>query len=117
MQEDNSGDRDNIIVDEILLFLQEKRTALATIRIGLATIMVQISILSFLIATSRFYEWMEVVHLLVPFILLNLVVLGIAGYFLVGSLLQLHRLERQIVAYKKRHYRIAACMDASAPKR
>jgi uncharacterized membrane protein YciS (DUF1049 family) len=111
MEKNFSEDRDNLIADEILLFLQEKRTILITIRIALGTIMVQISLLSFLIATSRFYQWIEVMHLLVPFVVMNLIVLGIAGYFLVGSLIQLHRLERQIVRYKKRHSRIAECMD------
>ena len=111
MAKNNSEDQDNLIADEILLFLQEKRTILITIRIALGTIMVQISLLSFLIATSRFYQWIEVMHLLVPFVVLNLIVLGIAGYFLVGSLIQWHRLERQIVRYKKSHSRIARCMD------
>jgi uncharacterized membrane protein YciS (DUF1049 family) len=111
MEKNFSEDQDNLIADEILLFLQEKRTILITIRIALGTIMVQISLLSFLIATSRFYQWIEVMHLLVPFVVMNLIVLGIAGYFLVGSLIQLHRLERQIVRYKKRHSRIAECMD------
>ena len=111
MEKNFSEDQDNLIADEILLFLQEKRTILITIRIALGTIMVQVSLLSFLIATSQFYQWIEVMHLLVPFVVLNVIVLGIAGYFLIGSLIQLHRLERQIVRYKKRHSRIAECMD------
>ena len=106
-----SEDQDKLIVDEILLFLQEKRTILMTTRIAIGTIMVQVSILSFLIATSRYYHLIEVMHLLVPFIVLNAVVLGVAGYFLVGSLVQLHRMERQVERYKRRHSRIAACMD------
>ena len=111
METTYSDDQDSLIVDEVLLFLQEKRTVLITIRIAIGTIMVQVSILSFLIATSRFYQWIEVMHLLVPFVVLNIIVLCIAGYFLFGSLIHLHRLERQIVRYKKRHSRIAQCMD------
>jgi Na+-translocating ferredoxin:NAD+ oxidoreductase RnfE subunit len=107
-------DQDKLIVDEILLFFQEKRTILMTIRMAIGTIMVQVSILSFLIVTSRFYQLVEVMHLVVPFIVLNAIVLGVAGYFLVGSLIQLHRLERQIVRYKRGHSRIAACMDKGA---
>ena len=72
-------DVDNIIVEEILVLLQEKRTALRMVRIGIAAIIAQITILGFLIATSKYYERMEVMHLWIPFALLNLVVLGIAG--------------------------------------
>jgi hypothetical protein len=104
-------DVDNLIVEEILVLLQEKRTALRMVRIGIAAIIAQITILGFLIATSKYYEWMEVMHLWIPFVLLNLVVLGIAGYFIFGSLIHIHRLDRQVHRYKKSHSVIANFMD------
>ena len=108
---DKNVDIDNIIVEEILLLLQEKRTALRMVRIGISAIIAQITILSFLIATSKYYEWMEVMHLWIPFALLNLVVLGIAGYFIFGSLIHIHRLDRQIHRYKKSHGVISGLLD------
>jgi uncharacterized membrane protein YidH (DUF202 family) len=111
MKDEYNEEQDNPVVDEILVLLQEKRTILAMIRIGIAIIMAQISILGFLIVTSKFYEWMEVLHLLIPFALLNLVVLGIAGYLIFGSLIQIHQLDRQILAYKKSHGGISHFMD------
>ena len=104
-------DVDNLIVEEILVLLQEKRTALRMVRIGIAAIIAQITILGFLIATSKYYEWMEVMHLWIPFVLLNLVVLGIAGYFIFGSLIYIRRLDRQVHRYKKSHSVIANFMD------
>ncbi len=96
-------EQNNLATDELLAFLQEKRTALAMIRIGIATVLAQIAILGFLIATSSYYVWMEVLHLLIPFTLLNVFLLAIALYFIFKSLMQIHRLDRQILRYKKRH--------------
>ena len=97
MRDKYSIDKENLILDELLTFHQEKRTALAMIRIGIATLLAQISILSFLIATSKYYQWMEVVHLVIPFVLLNLIVFAIAGYLIFRSILKIHQLDRWII--------------------
>jgi hypothetical protein len=94
--------QDNLMTDEILVFLQEKRTALAAIRIGISTVMAQISILGVLIITSKYYDRMEVLHLLIPFTVLNIAVFGIAGYFIVRSIIQMHILDREIRKCRKR---------------
>jgi uncharacterized membrane-anchored protein len=51
MNKKYSEDEDALIVGEIQSFLQEKRTALKTIRIGTAVIVAVISLIGFLIAT------------------------------------------------------------------
>ena len=104
-------EQNKLITDELLVFLQEKRTALAMIRIGIATVLVQLGILSFLIATSKYYVWMEVLHLLIPFIVLNLLLLAVAIYFIFKSFIQIHRLDRQILRYKKSHSVLADFTD------
>ena len=101
---------DNLIVDEILVLLHEKRTSLRMVRIGISAVIAQIAILGFLIATSKHYERIQIMHLWIPFALLNLVVLGVAGYFIFGSLIQIRRLDRQILRYKTRHGKIAEIM-------
>ena len=111
MEKKYNVDEENLMVEEILVFLQEKRTSLRMIRIGISAVIAQISILGFLIATSKYYEWMQVMHLWIPFALLNLFVLGIAGYFIIGSLIQICRLDRQILRYKKSRGGIANFID------
>jgi uncharacterized membrane protein len=111
MERKPNEDEGNLIVEEILYFLQEKRTALRMIRIGISAIIAQISILGFLIATSKYYEWMEVMHLWIPFALLNLIVLGIAVYFIFGSLVRIHQLDRQILRYHEKYGSIAGAGD------
>ena len=69
---------DNVIFGEIQVLLAEKRTALAGLRTGIAVFALPLSVLSALIATSRYYSMEKVMPLLLPLLLLNLglVVLG-----------------------------------------
>src|SRR5438034_11713465 len=69
---------DNVIVGEIQVLLAEKRTALSSLRTGIAVFALPFSVLSVLIATSRYYSFARVMPLLVPLLVLNfgLVVLG-----------------------------------------
>jgi hypothetical protein len=54
------------------VLLAEKRTALASLRIGIAVFALPLSVLSALIATSRYYSIEKVMPLLAPLTLLNL---------------------------------------------
>jgi hypothetical protein len=47
---------DNVIFGEIQVLLAEKRTALASLRTGIAVFALPLSVLSALIATSRYYS-------------------------------------------------------------
>jgi hypothetical protein len=69
---------DNLIFGEIQVLLAEKRTALASMRTGIAVFALPLSVLRVLIATSRYYNFGKVMPLLAPLLLLNLglVVLG-----------------------------------------
>jgi hypothetical protein len=51
---------DNVIFGEIQVLLAEKRTALASLRTGIAVFALPLSVLSALIATSRYYSMEKV---------------------------------------------------------
>jgi len=55
-----------IVINEVQLILAEKRTSLAAMRTGIAVFALPLSVLSVLIATSKFYDVLNVMHLLVP---------------------------------------------------
>src|SRR6201984_3817150 len=78
METDGLPTPDNVIFGEIQVLLAEKRTALASLRTGIAVFALPLSVLSALIATSRYYSIEKVMPLLLPLMLLNLglVVLG-----------------------------------------
>jgi len=78
METDAPPTPNNVIFDEIQVLLAEKRTTLASLRTGIAVFALPLSVLSALIATSRYYSIERVMPLLAPLMLLNLglVVLG-----------------------------------------
>ena len=78
MEKDESSQLDSLILGEIQVLLSEKRTALSIMRTGIAVFALPLSVLSVLIATSRYYSIGKVMPLLMPLLLLNLglVVLG-----------------------------------------
>ena len=78
METDGPPTPNNVIFGEIQVLLAEKRTALASLRTGIAVFALPLSVLSALIATPRYYSIARVMPLLAPLMLLNLgsVVLG-----------------------------------------
>lgn len=99
------------LIGELQLILAEKRTALAVLRTGIAIFVLPLSVLSFLIATSKYYDLAGVVHLfsLVLAICLGLSVLG--GYLVTLSMRRMSRYDRLINRIKAQHSRIAEFID------
>jgi hypothetical protein len=106
----HADDIEETVIEEILAFLQEKRTALEAIRIGIAIIVAQTSMIGLLIVASKYYVLLEVMHLLVPFVFLNVLLFGIAVYFIIRSLVQIHHLDRLILKHRKTGSRIGRLM-------
>lgn len=98
---------DNAVFNEVQLLLAEKRTALSTMRAGIAVFAFPLSVLSVLIATSKSYRVDEVMHWLIPLLVLNLglVVLGI--YLVTLAVVRIHRYDKLIAELKAKHRRLA----------
>jgi uncharacterized membrane protein YidH (DUF202 family) len=94
---------DAIAINEAQLVLAEKRTALAILRVGIAVIALPMTIVSFLIATSKHYEAFHVLHFLVPLVALNIVLLAFGTVLVVRAILQMRRCDRLIHELKKTH--------------
>jgi len=63
METDGLPKLDNVIFGEIQVLLAEKRTPLPSLRTGIAVFALPLSVLSALIATSRFYSMEKVMPL------------------------------------------------------
>src|SRR6516225_5022082 len=92
METDGLPTPDNVIFGEIQVLLAEKRTALASLRTGIAVFALPLSVLSALIATSRYYTMDKVMPLLLPN--LGLVVLG--TWLVFRSIQRIHHFEHRI---------------------
>ncbi len=92
-------------VDEIQILLSEKRTSLSVMRTGIAVFALPLSVLSVLIATSRFYTLSHVLHLLIPLMIL-LVLLILLGIYLVTHAFRRIRSYDQFIRKLKEKYGI-----------
>src|SRR6184192_4875465 len=87
---------DNVIFGEIQVLLAEKRTALASLRTGIAVFALPLSVLSVLIATSHYYNMGTVMPLLVPLLLLNLGLVVLGSCVIFRSNHRIHHFEHLI---------------------
>ena len=96
METDGLPTRDSVIFGEIQVILAEKRTALASLRTGIAVFALPFSVLSVLIATSRYYSFDKVMPLLMPLLLLNLGLVVLGSWLIYRSIRRIHHYEHRI---------------------
>ncbi len=86
----------DFLIDQIQLILSEKRTSLSVFRTGIAVLSLPLSVLTILIATSRFYNIFQILSLFIPLLALcvGLVVLGI--YLILKSTRNIKRYDTMI---------------------
>jgi drug/metabolite transporter (DMT)-like permease len=102
---------DATILNEVQVLLSEKRTALSTMRTGIAVFAFPLSVLSILIATSRMYQLQEVMQWLVPLLLLNLGLTGLGVYLIARAFRRIHHYDRLIDGFKRKHSKLAELLD------
>jgi len=102
MKKNYRDDEDALIVEEIQSFLQEKRTALKAIRMGIAVILVQISAVGFLVTAFRHHAIIQAMRWVDILVVLAVILLGTAIYLFVYPLIRIHRLNHKILEFKQR---------------
>jgi uncharacterized membrane protein YidH (DUF202 family) len=102
---------DNVIVGEIQVLLAEKRTALAALRTGIAVFALPLSVLSALIATSRYYSIEKVIPLLLPLMVLNLGLVVLGCWLVFRSIRRIHHFERRIKELSEKYRSIAQFIE------
>jgi len=108
---DSYGEPSNFILGEIQVLLSEKRTALATLRTGIAIFALPLSVLSVLIATSHYYSFEKVLPLLLPLLLLNLGLVVLGSWLIYRAIRHLRRYDHRIRELTKKYRSIADFMD------
>jgi hypothetical protein len=102
---------DNVIFGEIQVLLAEKRTALSSLRTGIAVFALPLSVLSVLIATSRYYNVAAVMPFLVPLLLLNLGLVVLGSWLIYHSIHRIHHYDRLIRSLTQKYRSIAEFID------
>ena len=111
METNESLQLDTLILGEIQVLLSEKRTALSSMRTGIAVFALPLSVLSVLIATSHYYSVGKVMPLLVPLLLLNVGLVALGSWLIFHSIQRLHRYDRRIRELTQKYREIAEFID------
>jgi uncharacterized membrane protein YidH (DUF202 family) len=111
MNADEPPPLDNAILGEIQVLLAEKRTALASLRTGIAVFALPLSVLSVLIATSRYYNVASVLPFLVPLLLLNLGLVVLGSWLIYHAIRRIHHYDLLIRNLRQKYRSIAEFVD------
>lgn len=109
--DDKGSDHEGLVVSEVQLLLAEKRTSLAALRTGITVFVLPLSVLSVLVATSKYYDFFRVLHLIVPLFLLNTALVVLACYLIIRSLMRMRHQDKLIMEIKRKHPIIAPFID------
>ncbi len=102
---------DSAILGEIQVLLAEKRTALSSLRTGIAVFALPLSVLSVLIATSRYYDIVAVLPFLVPLLLLNLGLVVLGSWLIHHAIHRIHHYDQLIRNLRQKYRSIAEFVD------
>lgn len=102
---------DAIIINEVQLLLAEKRTSLAAMRTGITVFVLPLSVISFLIATSRFYDIEKVSVLLFSLLAINAGLVFLGAYLILHAIQKLRKYDRIIKNIKMKYSEISEFMD------
>ncbi|MBN2059538.1 MAG: hypothetical protein JW882_03890 [Deltaproteobacteria bacterium] len=107
MLEKNEIEPASVIINEVQLILAEKRTSLSSLRTGIAVFALPLSVLSVLVATSKYYDFIHVIHFIVPLLLICVALIFLGSYLIIRAILRLRRYDRLILDIKRKHSKIA----------
>ena len=102
---------DSVIFGEIQVILAEKRTALASLRTGIAVFALPFSVLSVLIATSHYYSFHKVMPLLVPLLGLNFGLVVLVFWLIYRSIHRIHHFEQRIQDLSQKYREIGQFIE------
>jgi len=102
---------EGIIINEVQLILAEKRTSLSTLRTGITVFVLPLSVLSVLIATSKYYDVLQVVHLIVPLLIICAALVVLGSYLIVRAIMRIRHHDQLILQLKRKHRWIAEYVD------
>ena len=102
---------ENIIINEVQLLLAEKRTSLSTLRTGITVFVLPLSVLSVLIATSKYYNILQVMPLIIPLFIICVLLVLLGSYLIIRAMIRMRHHDILILKLKRKHRWIAEFID------
>jgi len=102
---------EGIIINEVQLLLAEKRTSLSTLRTGITVFVLPLSVLSVLIATSKYYNILQVMPLIIPLFIICVLLVILGSYLIIRAMIRMRHHDGLILKLKRKHRWIAEFID------
>ena len=102
---------ESLIISEAQLILAEKRTSLAMLRTGIAVFVLPLSVVSFLVATSGHYSFIQNLHFILPILILSLALVLLGSYLIVHAMIRIHRQDKLLTKLKESRSSSAKLLD------
>jgi uncharacterized membrane protein YidH (DUF202 family) len=98
------GDEDEAVdISRVQLLLAEKRTSLAALRTGIAIFTLPLSVTTVLVTTSRYYNFIENLHYLIPLLFVCALLVTVGTYLIFVALTRYRHQNEQIRKIKMKH--------------
>jgi len=91
------------IEDKIRLLLAEKRTSLSMLRTAIAIFTLPLSVLTVLVATSRYYDPITSLHFLIPLVVICFILVFLGIYLVFRSFKKIRLIDHKLEECKKNH--------------
>lgn len=104
-------DHKSLIINEVQLLLAEKRTSFAAIRTGIAVLILPLSVVSLLIATSKYYDVVHVMPLFAPLLVFCTALMVLGSYLIIRAIIRLRHHDQHILSLKRQHSKIAEFIE------
>lgn len=107
------AERRGLELQEIQVILAEKRTSLSLLRTGITIYALPLSVLTFLVATSNYYDIIETLPIFLPLMALVSFLVILGTYFVYRSLLRIRMHDERIIELRKEHRFLEKVVDAT----
>jgi uncharacterized membrane protein YidH (DUF202 family) len=94
---------EGVDISRVQLLLAEKRTSLAALRTGIAIFTLPLSVTTVLVTTSRYYNFVENLHYLIPLLVLCGLLVTVGTYLIFVALIRHRHQNEQIRKIKMKH--------------
>jgi len=101
----------SLVINEIMLLLSEKRTSLTMLGTGIGLVTIPMSIIGFLVATSRSYDLHSVLYLLAPLWAACIILFVLGMYIMVRSLVRIRHFDGRVEELKAKDESVRALID------
>lgn len=107
----HSMEPDSLTINEAQLILAEKRTSLAAMRTGIAVFALPLSVLGLLIATSKYYDVLHVLPMIIPLCVMLLALIVLGSYLIIRALRNIHHYDQLIHQLRTCHSKLSEFLD------